>query len=96
MCGPPCLSFQNSKFDNADFTSGVVDRVSFDGSSLKGAIFANAVLTSTSFKNADVTNADFSDAYLGDFDQKALCRNPTLKGENEKTGVDTRFSAGCP
>jgi hypothetical protein len=30
---------RNSKFDGADFTNAVVDRVSFDGSSMRGAIF---------------------------------------------------------
>jgi len=75
--------------------SSTVDRASFQGSSLKGAIFANTVLTGTSFENADVENVDFSDAYLGDFDIRALCRNPSLKGENPKTGVDTRASVGC-
>lgn len=34
-------------------------------------------------------------AYLGDFDQKNLCKNPTLKGTNPVTNADTRDSAGC-
>lgn len=85
----------DSNFDGADFTNGVIDRASFKGSSLKGAIFTNAVLTGTSFEGADVENADFTDAYIGSFDLKQLCRNPTLKGENPTTGADTKFSAGC-
>ena len=72
-----------------------VDRASFKGSSLKGTIFNNAVLTSTSFEDANVEGADFTDAYLGDFDIRNLCKNPTLKGENPVTGVDTRMSVGC-
>ena len=53
---------EDSKFDGADFTNGIVDRASFSGSSLKGAIFSNTVLTGTSFQDANVENADFSDA----------------------------------
>ena len=64
-------------------------------SSLKGAIFQNAVLTGTSFIDSDVENADFTDAYIGDFDLRNLCKNPTLKGENPTTGADTKLSAGC-
>eukprot|EP00904_Undaria_pinnatifida_P004676 jgi/Undpi1/14209/HiC_scaffold_9.g03858.m1 len=86
---------RNSNWEGADFTNAVVDRVSFDGSSMKGAIFQNAVLTSTSFTGADVENADFTDSYMGDFDQKNLCKNPTLKGTNSVTKADTRASAGC-
>jgi hypothetical protein len=48
-----------------------------------------------SFEDADVENADFTDAYLGDFDIKNLCKNPTLKGENPITKADTRLSVGC-
>lgn len=86
---------RDSKFDGADFTSGIIDRANFAGSSLDGAIFVNAVLTGTSFEGANVENADFTDAYLGDFDIRGLCRNPTLKGENPVTGADTRMSVGC-
>jgi uncharacterized protein YjbI with pentapeptide repeats len=62
---------------------------------LKGAIFQNTVLTGTSFIDADVENADFTESYIGDFDIRNLCKNPTLKGENPVTGNDTRMSAGC-
>mmetsp|Transcript_774 Transcript_774/g.1239 ORF Transcript_774/g.1239 Transcript_774/m.1239 type:complete len:235 (+) Transcript_774:81-785(+) len=86
---------RNSNFDGADFTNAIVDRATFKGSSLKGTIFANAVLTATSFEGADVENADFTDAYIGDFDIRNLCKNPTLKGENPTTGADTRLSANC-
>lgn len=84
-----------SKFDGADFTNAIVDRANFADSSLRGAIFKNTVLTGTTFDNADLEGADFTDAYLGDFDIRNLCRNPTLKGENSLTGVDSRISAGC-
>jgi len=67
----------------------------FFRSSLKGVIFQNTVLTGTSFVGADVENADFTDSYIGDFDIRNLCKNPTLKGENPVTGADTRLSAGC-
>lgn len=85
----------DSNFDGADFSNGIIDRASFAGSSLKGTIFTNAVLTGTSFDGADVENADFTDAYIGSFDIRNLCKNPTLKGENPTTGVDTKLSAGC-
>ena len=84
-----------SNFAGADFSNAIVDRASFKGSSLKGTIFVNAVLTGTSFENANVEDADFTDAYIGDFDIRSLCRNPTLKGTNPTTGVDTRMSVGC-
>mmetsp|Transcript_15532 Transcript_15532/g.46961 ORF Transcript_15532/g.46961 Transcript_15532/m.46961 type:complete len:177 (-) Transcript_15532:231-761(-) len=86
---------QNSNFKTSDFTNAVVDRVTFDGSDMKGAIFANAVLTGTSFDGADLENVDFSEAFIGDFDLRRICKNPTLKGENPKTGMPTRESAGC-
>lgn len=86
---------RDSNFDDADFTNAIVDRATFKGSSMKGTIFSNAVLTATSFEGADVENADFTDAYIGDFDIRNLCKNPTLKGENPTTGADTRLSANC-
>lgn len=84
-----------SNFENVDFTNAIVDRASFKGSSLKGAIFTNAVLTGTSFEGANVENADFTEAAIGDYDLRNLCKNPTLKGENPKTGMETRLSVGC-
>lgn len=86
---------QASKFDGADFTNAIVDRASFKGSSLRGTIFKNAVLTGTTFDGADLEGADFTEAALGSFDIRNICRNPTLKGENPVTGVDTRLSVGC-
>jgi len=86
---------RNGKFEGCDFTNAVIDRVSFDGSNMKKSIFVNAVLSGTTFTNADLTDTDFSDAYLGPFDSKNLCANPTLKGTNPVTKVDTRESAGC-
>lgn len=85
----------DSNFDGADFTNGIIDRASFKNSSLRGAIFANAVLTGTSFEGADVENADFTEMAIGEYDLRNLCRNPSLKGENPKTGADTYLSAGC-
>jgi uncharacterized protein YjbI with pentapeptide repeats len=85
----------DSKFDGTDFTNAIVDRASFTGSSLKGTVFTNAVLTGTSFDGADLEDADFTDAYIGNFDIKNICKNPTLKGENPTTGADTRMSVGC-
>ena len=48
-----------------------------------------------SFEGADVENADFSEAYIGDYDIRNLCKNPTLKGENPVSGEDSFASAGC-
>ena len=73
---------RNSKFIGCDFTNAVVDRASFDGSDLSKSIFANAVLSGTSFKGANLADTDFTDAYLGPFDLKNLCTNPTLSGTN--------------
>jgi len=39
--------------------------------------------------------ADFSEAFIGDFELRNICKNPTLSGENAKTGAPTRASAGC-
>ena len=89
------FSVSDSKFDDADFSNAIVDRASFKGSSLRGTIFNNAVLSGTSFEGADVEGADFTEAYLGSFDIKTLCKNPTLKGENPTTGADTKLSVGC-
>merc|ERR1719201_551737 len=84
-----------AKFDGADFTNGVIDRGFYKGASFRGTIFNNAVLSSSSFEDADLTDADFTDAYIGQFDQKRLCKNTKLTGENPKTGAPTRESAGC-
>ena len=86
---------KDSKFVGCDFTNAVVDRTVFSGSDLTGAIFANSVLSGTTFEGANLKDTDFTEAYLGPFDQKNLCANPTLDGTNPKTGEDTRFSAGC-
>merc|ERR1711908_35458 len=86
----------DANFDGADFTNGVVDRAYFNGASFRGAMFNNAVLSGTTFDEADLENSDFSEAYIGMFDQRKLCKNPTLKGENPVTGNPTRESAGCP
>ena len=85
-----------AKFDGSDFTNGVIDRAYFNGASFRGVIFNNAVLSSSSFDDADLTDADFTDAYVGTFDQRKLCKNPKLTGENPVTGNPTRASAGCP
>ncbi|GAX24208.1 hypothetical protein FisN_4Lh300 [Fistulifera solaris] len=85
----------DSIFDDSDFSNAIVDRASFRGSSLRGALFVNTVLTGTSFEESNLENTDFSDAYMGDFDSRSLCKNPTLQGTNPVTGVDTRASAGC-
>ena len=84
-----------AKFDDCDFSAAVIDRAYFKGASFRGAIFNNAVLSASTFEDADLENTDFTDAYIGQFDAKKICKNPTLKGENPKTGVPTKASAGC-
>ncbi|GAB5035370.1 Hypothetical protein NocV09_02600140 [Nannochloropsis oceanica] len=86
---------KSANFENADFSNAVVDRASFDGSKMKGSIFSNAVLSGTSFAGADLTDSDFTDTYMGEFDLKNLCKNPTLSGTNPKTQAPTKESAGC-
>ena len=86
---------RDSKFVGCDFTNSVSDRVSFDGSDLSKSIFANAVLSGTTFTDAKLQDTDFTDAYIGPFDLRALCANPSLSGTNPKTGADSRESAGC-
>jgi len=66
----------------ADFTNAILDRISFDGADLTGAILKNTVLSGTTFTNAILTDVDFSDSYLGPFDLKNLCSNPSLSGKN--------------
>ena len=38
------------------------------------------MLSGSDFTGADLTDTDFSDAYMGDFDNRNLCKNPTLTG----------------
>ena len=85
----------DAKFENVDFTNAVLDRVAFDRSDMKGAVFANAVLSDSTFEDADLEGTDFSEVYIGDFAQRKICKNPTLKGENPVTGADSRASLGC-
>ena len=96
LCYPHCKVYApGAKFDGADFSNGIVDRAYFKGSTFRGTLFNNCVLSGTSFEDADVKDADFTDAYIGQFDLRKLCKNPTLAGENPKTGTPTRESAGC-
>jgi len=84
-----------AKFDGADFTSAVLDRGQYRDASFRGTIFNNAVLSGASFEGADLTDADFTEAFIGDYEQKQLCKNPTLTGENPTTGAPTKESLGC-
>lgn len=86
---------RNSKFVGSDFTNAVVDRVAFEGSDLSQAIMKNTVLSGSTFENANLKDTDFTDSYMGAFDLKNLCANPSLSGKNPTTGADTRESAGC-
>lgn len=86
---------KRGNFKNANFKNAVVDRANFDDSNLEGAIFQNTLLTGSTFEGANLEGADFTDAYIDMFGIKPLCRNPTMKGTNPKTGADTYDSAGC-
>merc|ERR1719231_1850723 len=81
-----------AKFDGADFSNGILDRGFYKGASFRGTLFNNAVLSGSTFEEADLENSDFTEAYIGQFDQRKLCKNPSLKGENPKTGAPTRES----
>jgi Pentapeptide repeats (8 copies) len=83
-----------ASFRDCDFTNAVVDRALFDGSDMRGSVFANAVLSDTTFEGADVSDTDWTDSYICDFQQRAICKNPSLSGEN-KDGQPTRGSLGC-
>jgi len=86
---------KNANFDGANFANAVMDRGTYKGSSFRGAVLTNTVLSGSDFTNADLTDSDFTDAYMGDFDNKNMCKNPTLTGTNPTTGADTRASAAC-
>lgn len=75
--------------------AAILDRGYYSGAVFKNARLVNAVLTGSSFDGADLTDSDFTGSYLGQFDAKALCKNPTLQGTNPITKEDTRESAGC-
>lgn len=86
---------ERANFKDANFRNAIVDRANFKGANLEGAIFKNTLLTGTTFQDANLENSDFTDAYIDMFGVKPLCKNPTMKGTNPKTGVDTYDSAGC-
>ena len=52
-------------------------------------------MAGTKFEGTNLKDTDFSNAYLGPFDLKNLCANPSLDGTNPTTGEDSRLSAGC-
>lgn len=55
---------------------------------LTGAKLVNVVLTGAIWEGANLTEVDFTDALIGSQDAKAICANPTLKGES-------RAEVGC-
>merc|ERR1719253_1191338 len=87
------MSGQDAK--GYDIAGAIMLEGNFAKVNFKGAILANTVLSGSDFTGADLTDTDFSDAYMGDFDNRNLCKNPTLTGENPVTGADTRASAAC-
>lgn len=88
-------SFEGANVENADFTGKKVHvyyvshTIYFFSSSTKTHI---VIYLFSSHGGKWVVS---SDAYIGQFDIRNLCKNPTLKGENPTTGADTRLSANC-
>ena len=72
-----------------------MDRGVFVNSNFTNAILTRVVLTLSDLNGAIVTNADFSDALLDRLQQEGLCKNPSTRGTNPTTGIDTRKSLGC-
>lgn len=85
--------FINTNLKDANFTSSLMDRVSFENSDLTNAIFREAVATSTIFAGATITGADFTDAILDRYQIYLMCKRAA--GTNPTTGVETRYSLGC-
>ncbi|MEL6929309.1 MAG: pentapeptide repeat-containing protein [Cyanobacteria bacterium J06600_6] len=85
--------FINTNLKDSNFTSSLMDRVSFEGSDLTNAIFQDAVATSTIFSDAIITGADFTGAILDRYQIYLMCQK--AEGTNPVTGVETRYSLGC-
>ncbi|MEB3248550.1 MAG: pentapeptide repeat-containing protein [Merismopediaceae bacterium] len=85
---------KEANLQGADLTNGLAYLSSFDKADLRNAILTEAIMMRSTFKDALITGADFSLAVLDQEQVSALCQR--ADGVNEKTGVSTRESLGCP
>eukprot|EP00741_Cyanophora_paradoxa_P023692 tig00021612_g22886.t1 len=83
-----------ANFEGATMTTAIVDRVNFSGANLKQVDFSNSVLAGSVFDGADITGALFEDSTIDSQNFKRLCA--IASGTNNKTGIATRDSIGCP
>ena len=56
---------QNSNFEDSDFTSANLHKVSFRGSSLLNVNFSKALMTEVDLTGTNIKGAVFEDALLG-------------------------------
>merc|ERR1719163_1841501 len=82
-------------FSGANLTDTLMDRGIYVNADFSNAILVRAVATTSDFTDANIEGADFTDALLDRTEYNKLCNNPTAKGKNPVTGVDTRTSLGC-
>lgn len=83
-----------TNFHGADFTTGMLDFMSFIRADLSDAILVDTILLQSSFEETDITGADFSGAILDGAQARSLCQR--ADGINPTTGIATRDSLGCP
>ena len=83
----------NTNLKDSNFTSSLMDRVSFENSDLTNAIFQDVVATSTVFDGANITGVDFTGAIIDRYQIYQMCKR--AEGTNPVTGVETRYSLGC-
>lgn len=82
-----------TNFHGTDFSTGMLDFMSFVEADLSDAVLVDTILLQSSFEATDITGADFSGAILDGAQARSLCRQAA--GVNPTTGVATRASLGC-